>query len=80
MLNYSEHVFIVIHRVADGESGEMCGKCICPGTKYSLLGGLSKTFKSSGVKSRGEAILSFVSSQGMVAKGCHVMGGQSPIM
>jgi hypothetical protein len=36
MLNYFEHVFIVIHRVADGESGELYGKKVCPGTKYSV--------------------------------------------
>jgi len=37
MLNYFEHVLIVIHRVvADGESSELCGERICSGTKYSV--------------------------------------------
>ena len=35
-LHYFEHALIVIHRVADGESGELYGKKVCPGTKYSV--------------------------------------------
>jgi hypothetical protein len=58
-MHYFEHVRIVIHRVADGESGEQFGERVCPVTKYSLLGGLPRTLEAL-VKSRGEAILSFV--------------------
>ena len=36
MLNYFEHVFIVIHWVADGESSELCGERGCPGIKHSV--------------------------------------------
>jgi len=39
------------------------------------LGWGVQNYSSSGVKSRGEAIL--FCDQGTVAKGCHVMGGQS---
>jgi hypothetical protein len=31
MLNYFEHVFIVIHQVADGESGDLYEIGVCPG-------------------------------------------------
>jgi hypothetical protein len=48
MLNYFEHVFIVIHWVADEESSELCGKRICSGTKNCLLGGLSKNLEALG--------------------------------
>jgi len=49
MLNYFEHVLIVIHRVADGESSELCEERICFGTKYSfLMGGLFRFPKTQG--------------------------------
>ena len=41
LLHYFEHVLIVIYRVADGDSSEVCGECICSGTKNSVLDGLS---------------------------------------
>jgi len=36
MLFYFENALIVINQVADGEFSELCGECICPGTKYSV--------------------------------------------
>ena len=43
-----EHVFIVVHWVADGEFSELCGECICSGTKISLEGGLFGTPETQG--------------------------------
>ena len=37
-LHYFEHALIVIHRVADGESNELCGERIYSGTKTLSLG------------------------------------------
>jgi hypothetical protein len=48
MLNYFEHVFIVIHWLADGETSELCKERICSGTKESLLDGLSRTLEALG--------------------------------
>jgi hypothetical protein len=48
MLNYFAHVFIVIHRVADEETSELCGERICSGTKKSLLDGLSRSLEALG--------------------------------
>jgi hypothetical protein len=59
MLNYFKHVFIVIHRVADGETSELCGESICSGIKKPLLDGLSRILEAL-VQIRSEAILSFV--------------------
>ena len=78
MLHYFEHVLIIIHRVADGESSELCGERICSGTKNPLLDGLSRNLEAVGQCL--EVRPFFFCDQGMVAKGCHVMGGQSPIM
>ena len=49
MLHYFEHVLIIIHRVADGEFGELHRlERVFPGNKYSLLGGLSRTLEALG--------------------------------
>ena len=61
MLHYLEDVLIVIPRVVEGKFSELCEKRICSGTKYSVSWvGCPELLKLTGVKSRGEAILSFV--------------------
>ena len=52
--------------MANGEFSELCGERICSGTNYSLslYGGLYvHNSLSAGVKSKGEAILSFVTRE-----------------
>jgi hypothetical protein len=49
MLIYFEHVLIVIYRLADGESSELCGEShLFWNQLFSLLGGLSRILEALG--------------------------------